>query len=125
MASAVTRLELSRNAEMLIYLKESIALQVALQSGVLKECERHHQIFYDDQDPKPAFELMLELFENDAPEVAGFSGNCHELTDILSEVIAHASAYCLHCRYGKIVHWESADLASAAVRAAGSTGFTR
>jgi len=104
----VNEFDSRRNAELLFDLKQSIALQVALQSGVLKECALHRQVFYGDQDPKPAFELMLEKFEQNFPEVARFRHDFHELTDMLSEVIAQAPAYCLQCRSRKLYGWETA-----------------
>lgn len=104
----VADFEPGADKEALLFLKESVAQQVALQSGVLQECPLHHHVFYDDRNPRPAFELLLERINESAPEMLTIHGDVHELIDILSEVIANASAYCLHCRYGKVANWEAA-----------------
>lgn len=86
--------------------KLSTARQVALRAGVLKRCAVHHQVFYDDQDPRPAFELMLDLFKDKAPELSEYGAAKHELLDVLSQVIADAIPYCADCRAGLIAGWE-------------------
>ena len=82
------------------------ARRVALRSGVLKRCAVHHQVFYDDQDPAPAFELMLDLFKDKSPEVSEYAAFRHELLDVLSQVIADALPYCAECRAGLVAGWE-------------------
>ena len=87
--------------------KQDAARRIALRSGVLRECAVHHQVFYDDQDPKRAFELMLELLHGNAPELMQYKDYLHELLDILTQVIADTPPYCSECRSSRISSWEA------------------
>jgi len=77
--------------------KQSIAVEIALQTHVFQTCPAHHQIFCDDDvDPSSAFALAVELVRQHTPYVEGFH-DPHELTDLLSETIGSAPTCCPVC----------------------------
>src|SRR5208283_834623 len=78
--------------------KRSIALEIALQTHVLRTCSIHREIFCDDDvDPSAAFALAVELVRQHKPYVEEFHDNAHELTDLLSEIIGAAPNCCPGC----------------------------
>lgn len=82
--------------------KQAIAVEIALQTHVLRSCPIHHEIFYDDDvDPSAAFALAVELVREHRPYVRDFHDDAHELTDLLSETISAAPARCPRCVAGE------------------------
>jgi hypothetical protein len=78
--------------------KHTVAVQIALQTHVLRACPEHHRLFCDDDaDASSAFALAVELLRHRTPYVAEFRNDTHALTDLLSETIAAAPAYCPQC----------------------------
>jgi hypothetical protein len=78
--------------------KQAIAIEIALQTHVLRSCPIHGEIFCDDDvDPAGAFALAVELVKEHMPYVEEFQDDAHELTDLLSETIGRAPACCPHC----------------------------
>ncbi len=77
--------------------KQAIAVEIALQTHVLRTCPAHNQIFCDDDvDPSSAFALAVELVQQHTPYVDDFH-DPHELTDLLSETIGAAPTCCPVC----------------------------
>jgi hypothetical protein len=78
--------------------KQAIAIEIALQTHVLRTCPIHGEIFCDDDvDPSGAFALAVELVKEHIPYVTEFADDAHELTDLLSETISAAPDSCPHC----------------------------
>lgn len=78
--------------------KQAIAIEIALQTHVLRTCPMHREIWCDDDvDPAGAFALAVELVKQHAPYTHEFHGDAHELTDLLSETIGAAPNCCPHC----------------------------
>jgi hypothetical protein len=78
--------------------KQSIAVDIALQTHVLRTCPIHHEIFCDDDvDPSAAFALAVELVRQHKPYRDEFHNDPHELTDLLSETIGAAPTCCPLC----------------------------
>lgn len=78
--------------------KNAIALEIALQTHVLRTCPIHREIFCDDDvDPSAAFALAVELVRQHKPYVGEFQDNAHELTDLLSEIIGAVPNCCPGC----------------------------
>jgi hypothetical protein len=78
--------------------KQTIAIEIALQTHVLKTCPIHHSIFCDDDvDPSGAFALAVELVRRHTPYVEEFHDDSHALTDLLSDTIGAAPLSCPHC----------------------------
>lgn len=79
--------------------KQSIAIEIALQTQVLKTCPIHRQIYFDDDaDPAGAFALAMELVRKHKPYVKEFHDDEHKLMDLLSETLAATPLYCLDCQ---------------------------
>ena len=54
--------------------KQSIAVDIALQTHVLRTCPIHHEIFCDDDvDPSAAFALAVELVRQHKPYAMSFT----------------------------------------------------
>ena len=78
--------------------KKAIAVEIALQTHVLKACPEHGEIFCDDDvDPSSAFSLAVDLVKKHTPCVDQFEGDAHELTDLLSATIGDAPSCCPAC----------------------------
>ncbi len=78
--------------------KQAIAVEIALQTHVLRACPIHQEIYCDDDvDPSAAFALAVELVRARMPWVQDFHDDAHELTDLLSEVIGAAPNRCRSC----------------------------
>jgi hypothetical protein len=78
--------------------KQAIAIEIALQTHVLRTCPIHGEIYCDDEvDPSGAFALAVELVKEHIPYVTEFRHDAHELTDQLSETISAAPEACPHC----------------------------
>jgi hypothetical protein len=78
--------------------KQAIAIEIALQTHVLRTCPIHGEIYCDDEvDPSGAFALAVELVKEHIPYVTEFRHDAHELTDLLSETISAAPDCCPHC----------------------------
>ena len=78
--------------------KRAIAVEIALQTHVLKACPQHNEIFCDDDvDPSNAFGLAVDLVKQRTPYVDEFQGDAHELTDLLSATIGAAPSCCPAC----------------------------
>jgi hypothetical protein len=78
--------------------KRAIAVEIALQTHVLKTCPLHNALFCDDDvDPSSAFALAVDLVKQHTPYVDEFEGDAHELTDLLSAIIGDAPSCCQAC----------------------------
>jgi hypothetical protein len=78
--------------------KQAIAVEIALQTHVLKTCPIHNEIFCDnDVDPSSAFALAVELVTGHRPDVDEFHDDLHGLTDLLSATIGAAPTCCPVC----------------------------
>ena len=78
--------------------KQSVAVEIALQTHVLRTCPLHRELFFDDEsDPGSAFALAVELVRQRRPYVGEFNGDAHALTDLLSETLAAAPGFCPQC----------------------------
>jgi hypothetical protein len=78
--------------------KRAIAVEIALQTHVLKTCPLHNAVFCDDEaDPSSAFALAVDLVKQHTPCVEEFEGDAHELTDLLSAIIGDAPTCCPDC----------------------------
>ena len=66
--------------------KQTVALEIALQTGYLKECEICPEIYNPEEDPTDTYKLANTLLTNDAPIVRIFKGNRKQLTDILKNL---------------------------------------
>lgn len=88
--------------------KEEIALGIALQTHVLKSCPIHRQIYCEDELPEDeslnddanlarAFALAVELVRQHEVYAQEFEHDEHQLTDLLSQVIAAAPSCCPAC----------------------------
>jgi hypothetical protein len=78
--------------------REVIAIGIALQTQVLKNCPVHGQLYFDDDvNPASAFALAIELVRKHRPYVDEFGNDEHALTDLLSNTLAAAPIRCLQC----------------------------
>jgi hypothetical protein len=78
--------------------KQAIAVDIALQTRVLRACPVHNEIFCDDDvDPSAAFALAVELVRQHKPYSDEFQNDPHELTDLLSATIGAAPTCCPRC----------------------------
>jgi hypothetical protein len=78
--------------------KQVIAIEIALQTHVLKTCPTHQQIYFDDEaDAASAFALALELVRKHKPYVEEFRDE-HALTDLLSDTLGATPPYCPDCQ---------------------------
>lgn len=79
--------------------KQAIAIEIALQTHVLKTCPIHRQIFFDeDADAAGAFALALALVRKHEPYVEEFHDNEHELMDLLSDTLGATPLCCPECQ---------------------------
>jgi hypothetical protein len=77
--------------------KAAIAVEIGLQTHVLKCCPIHHHIYLDDDaDPASAFALAIELAHKHASFVGDFRDE-HELTDLLSFTLGTTPICCPEC----------------------------
>ena len=83
--------------------KQEVAIGIALQTGVLKICPMHDQLYRDDEqftdevNVARAFSVAVELVHQHQPYAEQFHHNTHELTDLLSSVIDATPACCEAC----------------------------
>jgi hypothetical protein len=90
--------------------KRAIAVEIALQTHVLKACPQHNEIFCDDEvDPSSAFRLAVDLVKQHTPFVDEFQGDAHELTDLLSATIGAAPSCCPACTSERLDQDRSAE----------------
>jgi hypothetical protein len=81
--------------------KQTIAIEIALQTQVLKTCPIHRQIYLDDDaDAASAFALAIELVRKQKPYVEEFHHDEHELMDLLSDTLAATPVCCPDCLGG-------------------------
>ena len=79
--------------------KKSIAIEIALQTHVLKTCPMHHHIYFDDDaDAAGAFALAIELVRKHKPYVEEFHDDEHALMDLLSDTLGAAPLCCPDCQ---------------------------
>ncbi len=84
--------------------KRAIAIEIALQTHVLKTCPLHRKIYFDDDaDAASAFALAIELVRKRKPYVEEFHDDEHELMDLLSETLGATPACCPECRSATIL----------------------
>jgi hypothetical protein len=78
--------------------KQAIAIEIALQTQVLKTCPVHRQLYCDDDvNPASAFGLAVELIRQHTAYVAPFANDLQELTDLLSATLGTTPACCPEC----------------------------
>ena len=78
--------------------KRAIAIEIALQTQVLRTCPIHRQIYFDDDaDAAGAFALAIELVRKHRPYVEEFHHDEHELMDLLSDTLGATPACCPEC----------------------------
>jgi hypothetical protein len=81
--------------------KAVIAVEIAVQTHVLKCCPVHQELFCDDDvDPSAAFALAVDLVRQHMPYVRDFNDDPHALTDLLSDIIGAAPNRCPLCARG-------------------------
>jgi hypothetical protein len=79
--------------------KQAIAIEIALQTHVLKTCPTHRQIYFDDDaDTASAFALAIELVRKHKPYVDEFHADEHELMDLLSDTLSATPLSCPECQ---------------------------
>jgi hypothetical protein len=79
--------------------KQGIAIEIGLQTHILKCCPVHQQIYLDDDvDPAGAFALAIELVRKHKPFVQDFHDDEHALTDLLSDTLGTVPDCCPECR---------------------------
>ena len=79
--------------------KQAIAIEIALQTQVLKTCPLHRQIYFDDDaDAAGAFALAIQLVRKHMPCVDEFHHNEHELMDLLSDTLCATPVCCPECQ---------------------------
>jgi hypothetical protein len=78
--------------------RQEIAIEIGLQTHILKSCPAHRQIYLDDDvDPAGAFALAIELVRKHKPFVRDFEGDEHALTDLLSDTLGTTPDGCPEC----------------------------
>ncbi|MEO7206904.1 MAG: hypothetical protein ABI356_05275 [Steroidobacteraceae bacterium] len=78
--------------------KKAIAVEIALQTHVLKTCPIHRQIYFDDDaDAASAFALAIELVRKHKAYVEDFHDDEHELMDLLSDTLGATPVCCPEC----------------------------
>ena len=78
--------------------KRAIAIEIALQTLVLKTCPIHRQIYFDDEaDAASAFALAIERVRKHKPYVEQFHDE-HELMDLLSDTLGATPLCCPECQ---------------------------
>jgi hypothetical protein len=78
--------------------KQAIAIEIGLQTQVLKSCPAHRQIYLDDDmNPAGAFALAIELVRKYRRYEEEFHGDEHELTDLLSDTLGTIPISCPEC----------------------------
>ena len=78
--------------------KRAIAIEIALQTHVLKTCPLHRQIYFDDDaDTASAFALAIELVRKHKLYVDEFHDDEHELMDLLSDTLGATPPSCPEC----------------------------
>jgi hypothetical protein len=78
--------------------KQAIAIEIALQTQVLKTCPIHRQIYFDDDaDAATAFALAIELVRKHRTYVEEFHDDEHALMDLLSDTLAATPVCCPEC----------------------------
>lgn len=83
--------------------KQAIAVEIGLQTQVLKSCPVHRQIYLDDEvNPAGAFALAIELVRKHRQYAEEFHGDEHELTDLLSDTLATIPECCPECACGAL-----------------------
>jgi hypothetical protein len=79
--------------------KQAIAIEIALQTHVLKTCPTHRQIYFDDDaDTASAFALAIELVRKHKLYVDEFHDDEHELMDLLSDTLGATPVSCPECQ---------------------------
>lgn len=87
--------------------KRKIAIDIALQTRVLRECSRHRRLYLVDADPAPAFELALQLLRQRSASVALFGLDRHKLIELISDILGKAPVICPECRTALLLSWEA------------------
>jgi hypothetical protein len=79
--------------------KQVIAIEIGVQTQVLKTCPIHHQLYFDDDvNPAGAFALAIELIRKHSRYVEEFHNDEHELTDLLSDTLGTTPIGCPECQ---------------------------
>jgi hypothetical protein len=84
--------------------KLAIAIEIALQTHVLKTCPIHRKIYFDDDaDAASAFALAIELVRKHKPYVEAFHDDEHELMDLLSDTLGATPVCCPECQCAAVL----------------------
>jgi hypothetical protein len=79
--------------------RQAIAIEIALQTQVLKTCPLHRQIYFDDDaDATSAFALAIELVRKRKPYVEEFHDDEHALMDLLTDTLGATPVCCPECQ---------------------------
>ena len=78
--------------------KELVAIGIALQTQVLKSCPVHGELHFDDENNMGrAFSLAGDLGRQLIECVGAFRDDGYQLTDVLSDILGRAPAWCPRC----------------------------
>jgi hypothetical protein len=84
--------------------KRAIAIEIALQTHVLRTCPSHRKIYFDDDaDAASAFALAIELVRKRKPYVDEFHDDEHELMDLLSDTLGATPVCCPECHSAAMI----------------------
>jgi hypothetical protein len=75
--------------------KHNLAVEIAVEAGVLKRCVFHTFAFAHGADPKEAYKLGNHKFT--AGELHGIFVSRREMTDTIKEVVNDAALECWDC----------------------------
>lgn len=79
--------------------RQAIAIEIALQTHVLKTCAIHGRVYFDDDaDAAGAFALAIELVRKRKLYVEEFHNDEHELMDLLSDTLGTTPVCCSECQ---------------------------
>jgi len=78
--------------------KQALAIEIALQTQVLKTCPIHRHIYFDDDaDAAGAFALAIELVRKHRSYAEEFHDDEHALMDLLSDTLGATPLCCPEC----------------------------
>jgi hypothetical protein len=77
--------------------QQSIAVNIAVEAGVLERCEYHGIAVEAGVDPDPAYELANARFTSGA--LTGVFDDRHEMNDAIKSAIEDAPDECYECEH--------------------------
>lgn len=77
--------------------KQGVAVSIALEAKVLRQCAMHETLMYDGSDAEPAYRLANALVTRGDPRVAVFGGERRELTDYIKALTEEHDDECYAC----------------------------